>query len=128
MTRNSLEDLNNHLFEQLERLNDDSLSQEEMSDLIDRQSVFDAMAELQGRAETKAELKGISKAWKRITKLPSAEPERKKGKWIIYGDVDWRGRNTGKKKLVCDQCHEERILEYGGKIPNFCAHCGADMR
>jgi len=33
------------------------------------------MAELQGRASTKAEFKGISKAWKRIKKLPSAQPE-----------------------------------------------------
>ena len=46
-----------------------------MSDLIDRQAAIDAMAELQGRASTKAELKGISKAWKRIKKLPSVHPE-----------------------------------------------------
>ena len=46
-----------------------------MSDLISRQAMIDAMAELQGRASTKAEFKGISKAWKRIKKLPSAQPE-----------------------------------------------------
>lgn len=45
-----------------------------MSDLIDRQALIDAMAELQGRASTKAELKGISKIWKRIKQLPSAQP------------------------------------------------------
>ena len=50
-----------------------------MDDLIDRQAEIDAMAELQGRASTKAELKGISKAWKRIKKLPSAQPEQR---WI----------------------------------------------
>ena len=48
---------------------------EERQDLISRQAVIDAMAELQGRASTKAELKGISKAWKRIKQLPSAQPE-----------------------------------------------------
>ena len=47
-----------------------------MSDLISRQAVIDKMAELQGRASTKAEFKGISKAWKLIKKLPSAQPER----------------------------------------------------
>ena len=47
-----------------------------MSDLIDRQAAIDAMAELQGRASTKAELKGISKAWKRIKRLPSAQQEQ----------------------------------------------------
>ena len=44
-------------------------------DLISRQAAIEAMAELQGRAYTKAELKGISKAWKRIKQLPSAQPE-----------------------------------------------------
>ena len=50
-----------------------------MQDLISRQAAIDAMAELQGRASTKAELKGISKAWKRIKQLPSAQPEQR---WI----------------------------------------------
>ena len=44
-------------------------------DTISRQAAIDAMAELQGRAYTKAELKGISKAWKRIKQLPPAQPE-----------------------------------------------------
>ena len=46
-----------------------------MSDLISRQAAIDAMAELQGRASTKAELKRISKALKRIKRLPSAQPQ-----------------------------------------------------
>ena len=46
-----------------------------MSDLISRQDAIDAMAELQGRASSKGELTGISKAWKKIKKLPSAQPE-----------------------------------------------------
>ena len=46
-----------------------------MNDYISRQDAIDALAELQGKASTKAELKGISKVWKRIKKLPSAQPE-----------------------------------------------------
>ena len=46
-----------------------------MSDMISRQAAIDAMAELQGKASNKAELKGISKAWKRIKQLPSAQHE-----------------------------------------------------
>jgi hypothetical protein len=44
----------------------------EKMELIDRQAAIDEMAELQGRASTKAEMKCISKAWKRLLKLPSA--------------------------------------------------------
>lgn len=53
------------------------------SELIYRQQAIDAMAELQGRASTKAELKGISKAWKRIKRLPSAQPI------ILCKDCKW---------------------------------------
>lgn len=36
MTKNTLVDLNNHLFEEMERLNDDSLSEDELLKEIDR--------------------------------------------------------------------------------------------
>ena len=41
-------------------------------ELISREAAIDEMYELQGRASTKAELTGISKAWKRLNKLPTA--------------------------------------------------------
>lgn len=41
-------------------------------ELISRDAAIDEMAELQGRASTRAEMKSISKAWKRILKLPTA--------------------------------------------------------
>ena len=44
-------------------------------ELISKKAAIDAMAELQGRASTKAELKGISKALKRIKELPPIQPE-----------------------------------------------------
>jgi len=43
MTKNKLEDLNNHLFEQLERLNDDDLTDEKIKSEAKRAS---AMAEI----------------------------------------------------------------------------------
>ena len=46
-----------------------------MEQLILRQAAIDAMAELQGRASSKGELTGISKAWKRIKQLPPIHPE-----------------------------------------------------
>ena len=46
------------------------------TDFISRQDAVEAMAELQGKAASKSELLGISKAWKRIKSLPSAQPEQ----------------------------------------------------
>lgn len=90
-----------------------------MSDLISRQAVIDKMAELQGRAATKTELKGISKAWKRIKKLPSVEPERKKGKWEIYVISMLDGEDCR-----CSECGKTGCVPYW----NYCPNCGADMR
>ena len=45
MTRNSLEDLNNHLFEQLERLNDDELTPDQMEHEIKRANGMTRIAE-----------------------------------------------------------------------------------
>ena len=58
------------------------------------------------------------KAW--IENLPSAQPERKTGKWIEH--------NPHKFGLgivfECSECGEEiECEEY-----NFCPNCGADMR
>lgn len=44
-----------------------------MKDTICREDAIELCAEAQGRATTKAELKGISKVWQGLLKLPSAE-------------------------------------------------------
>ena len=59
----------------------EALKHTDCEDAISRQEAIDVMAELQGRASTKAELTGISKAWKRIKKLPPVIPKQK---WILY--------------------------------------------
>ena len=81
-----------------------------MDDLISRQRAIDAMAELQGRASTKAELKGISKAWKMIKQLPPAQPLTA----YVISDEDGN--------IKCSNCGS---FECWG---NFCMDCGAKMR
>lgn len=44
MTRNKLTDLNNHLFEQLERLNDDDLTGDELKSEIERSKAVSNIA------------------------------------------------------------------------------------
>ena len=56
--------------------------------------------------------------------ISSAQPDRKKGKWIIpvpHGDVI----SYSRAYWECDQCHE---VAYFGNEMNFCPNCGADMR
>ena len=68
------------------------------SDLIDRQDVLDAVNDC-----------GI--CIQKILDIPSAEPERKTGKWISHKNYD-----------ECSKCH---CFTYVGF--NFCPHCGAEL-
>ena len=54
-----------------------------------------------------------------INHMPTIEPERKKGKWILV-----KGSN-GKDYHKCSEClHTQEITG----VKNYCAVCGADMR
>ena len=63
-----------------------------------------------------------------IKQLPSAQPERKRGKWI-YGEDEY-----GIDGYHCDKCGFFVLWDYAHKFINyiedynFCPGCGADMR
>jgi len=50
-------------------------------------------------------------------KNDSAQPERKKGKWIYDGDC-----------YICDQCKSAFGWWADSQTSNYCPNCGADMR
>lgn len=57
-----------------------------------------------------------------VSMLPSAQPERKKGKWMKhYSHED--GERDG---VECSECRTH--FYSGGQLMNFCPNCGADMR
>lgn len=91
-----------------------------MSDLIDRQDAINAVKH--------AWAKGLEPT-QYIEALPSAEPERKKGKWIdgmLYQDFD----ESEWEKVKCSVCKRfivKQIFYYDNKY-HFCPYCGADMR
>lgn len=108
-----------------------------MSDLIDRKAVldkFNAMCEVCGEGEkyngVMCRACALDDAIAFVEDMPSAETERKTGKWLPHpGDEDLD---------VCSVCgtgckrRERGISQY---IPwvteynyQFCPHCGADMR
>lgn len=51
--------------------------------------------------------------------LPSAQPERKRGKWIDYTDEGY---------VECPFCHSATNCDGNKDELHFCFSCGADMR
>ena len=81
-----------------------------MSDLISRQDALDAVNDC-----------GI--CIQRILDIPSAEPERKTGKWI-YDTERVAGDGWTYSQYHCSECGFQVI----GGLAKFCPNCGADMR
>ena len=88
-----------------------------MSDLISRQK---ALASHQRMYDAKSGIEWVPVFW--IENLPSAEPERKKGKWIFE-------ECKGNTYFRCSECGEIVASAFMG-FPRYeyCPMCGADMR
>ena len=93
-----------------------SVEPESCGDCISRQAAIDEIEweEEYGRIDT-------SKAIDCLKKLPSVEPERKTGKWIVYEDCEGKTRTC-----TCNLCGYE-TGEYTWVNPNYCENCGAKM-
>ena len=96
-----------------------------MSDLIRREDALDAITNIDTsiipfpKAREYVEI-GFEIVINRLKKLPSAEPERKKGKWMLYYNIE-QGR-----ALRCSEC--KMVFWVGdGREGNFCPNCGAKM-
>ena len=67
-----------------------------------------------------------------LKELPSAEPERKKGKWTekhhVYSDEEYVIEEW--QSCRCSECgrYDTRPYMYYFSEPRFCSWCGADMR
>ena len=94
-----------------------------MSDLISRQALIDATWFEPSYTDP---LNALTEVRDRLKALPSAQPERKKGKWQI---TDAYPHN-----VYCSECHKKfaqthwAVWEDGSLPRNFCPNCGADMR
>lgn len=56
-----------------------------------------------------------------INAMPTVEPQRMRGKWILHIDNLFPVEST----MECNQCHEHQPVTIDD---NFCPNCGADMR
>ena len=101
-----------------------------MSDTISRQAAIDAAIDAADDWDGGYSLSRADMIERAINNLPSAQPERKQGKWI-----ERNPQNSDTCRLIeCDQCGFSHIV--GFNVPyehwienrNFCERCGADMR
>lgn len=101
------------------------------NDLISRQGAIDALGE-KPVGETDWDL-GCRNQWEWDTEilrtLPSAEPERKTGKWLPHPhEREWDVCSvcgTGCKRREFEmQFGQEKFTEYGYQ---YCPHCGARL-
>ena len=90
-----------------------------MNDLISRQAAIDATWFEPSYTDP---LNVLTEVRDRLKALPSAQPERKKGKWILTEDDNY-------EYCTCSECGYQNGENWmnGSDIP-FCAVCGADMR
>ena len=108
-----------------------------MNDLISRQAAIDVIDAVFPVDPMKSEYAqgiacGAALAKTYVEQLPSAQPERKNGKWVevaVTDGYDKDGIKTWISVMQCDQCGfivnavEGHMAQY-----NYCPNCGADMR
>ena len=88
-----------------------------VTELISRQAAIDAL-DMIGSVDTDADREYAREVF---MSLPSAQPQRKKGKWIKHIDDLYPAEST----IECSVCHNEQPLTIDD---NYCPNCGADMR
>ena len=93
-----------------------------MSDLISRQAALNALEALEQDAPSAMHASAIFDCEDTIKRLPSVEPERKTGHWIIHSDDLFPSESTQE----CSECHEHQPLDWRHS-DNYCPNCGIKM-
>lgn len=90
-----------------------------MEDLISRQELSNLLVVAQD--EDFITLEEYDKFWDLVSRVPSVQSERKKGKWILTEDDNY-------EYCTCSECGYQNGENWmnGSDIP-FCAMCGAEM-
>ena len=109
-----------------------------MSDLISRQAAIDALHMDTSiipfkKAREYADVT-ISEIRNRLEKLPSAQPERIKARWLPVGMAYAVGGESAMwgdeiAYHACDNCWQQALEKDGEEVlSDFCPNCGAEMR
>ncbi len=94
-------------------------------DLIDRQAAIDALWKVHQNRPLDSDRWVITDCLQEIDKLPSAQPERKKGKWINDNGLYQCSccKHLWSELWWVENCPMERMY----KIMRYCPNCGAEM-
>ena len=95
-----------------------------MDNLISRQAAIDAIRKIYDSVGILGEKWAVDKCQMAIKDLPSAQPERKTGKWIRHDEI----KNLyGGICIECSECGEKYVVQHI-LDEKYCRNCGADMR
>lgn len=104
---------------------------EERQDLISRQAAIgNAISGLTREIDGEKWIR-VSEVRESIKTLPTAQPERKKGRWGAKEVADADSTIiTQWQSCKCSECgrYDTRPYLYYFDEPKFCSFCGADMR
>lgn len=112
-----------------------------MADLIERKPLYEQTAKLEAQALDyvgrliERDGEEPSEEWRvwsailtertafkhDVFDAPSAEPERKKGKWIITSEFE------DCYYAKCNQCNITQVFYFNKQLTKFCPECGAPM-
>lgn len=96
-----------------------------MGDMISREAAIDAVMDEFKRVPTTA-----IRAKARLESLPSAQPQRMRGRWTEKHHADEEKAIEEWQSCKCSVCgrYDTRPYLYYFNEPHFCSWCGADMR
>lgn len=91
-----------------------------MSEYINRETAFDAVTDLAGKASTRSAYEAVWKSARALKKIPAADVAP-----VVHGR--WENGNP-----ICPVCGEDKFKDLDADIwcdwqPDFCPNCGAKM-
>lgn len=92
-----------------------------MDKLISLQAAIDALVKRTGLEWDN--LKIIHPMFCILEDLPSAQPERKRGRWMLSKMYE-----SDHVAMICSECGATYDKTVAGCFFNYCPNCGADMR
>ena len=94
-----------------------------MGDTINRQAAIRwVKTECNPYGKPTLDFESGKKVIEHLEQMPSAQPEREKGQWIVTSEFE------DCRYVKCNQCKVTQVFYYNKPLTNFCPNCGADMR